>query len=36
MATILIVEDNPANMKLAVFLLQHAGYAVISLKHPLI
>jgi two-component system cell cycle response regulator DivK len=30
MATILIVEDNPANMKLAVFLLQHAGYTVLS------
>ncbi len=30
MATILIVEDNPANMKLAVFLLQHAGYNVLS------
>jgi two-component system, cell cycle response regulator DivK len=30
MATILIVEDNPANMKLAVFLLQHAGYSVLS------
>lgn len=30
MATILVVEDNPANMKLAVFLLQDAGYAVIS------
>jgi two-component system cell cycle response regulator DivK len=29
-ATILIVEDNPANMKLAVFLLQDAGYTVIS------
>jgi two-component system cell cycle response regulator DivK len=29
-ATILVVEDNPANMKLAVFLLQDAGYAVIS------
>jgi two-component system, cell cycle response regulator DivK len=29
-ATILIVEDNPANMKLAVFLLQHAGYTVLS------
>jgi two-component system cell cycle response regulator DivK len=27
---ILIVEDNPANMKLAVFLLQDAGYTVIS------
>jgi len=30
MATILIVEDNPANMKLAVFLLESAGHAVIS------
>jgi two-component system cell cycle response regulator DivK len=30
MAKILIVEDNPANMKLAVFLLQHAGYTVLS------
>ena len=30
MATILIVEDNAANMKLAVFLLQHAGYTVLS------
>jgi two-component system cell cycle response regulator DivK len=30
MATILIVEDNPANMKLTVFLLQHAGYGVLS------
>jgi len=30
MATILVVEDNPANMKLAVFLLQNAGYTVIS------
>jgi two-component system cell cycle response regulator DivK len=30
MATILLVEDNPANMKLAVFLLEHAGYKVIS------
>jgi len=28
MARILIVEDNPANMKLAVFLLEHAGHAV--------
>jgi len=28
--TILVVEDNPANMKLAVFLLEQAGYAVIS------
>lgn len=30
MSTILIVEDNPANMKLAVFLLTQAGYLVIS------
>jgi two-component system cell cycle response regulator DivK len=30
MPSILIVEDNPANMKLAVFLLQDAGYTVIS------
>ena len=28
--TILVVEDNPANMKLAVFLLEQAGYIVIS------
>ena len=30
MSTILVVEDNVANMKLAVFLLQNAGYAVLS------
>ena len=30
MATILLVEDNAANMKLAVFLLEHAGHAVIT------
>ena len=30
MAVILIVEDNPANLKLAIFLLQSAGHAVIS------
>jgi two-component system cell cycle response regulator DivK len=30
MATILIVEDNPANMTLATFLLQSAGHAVLS------
>ncbi|HEY0469528.1 MAG TPA: response regulator [Polyangiaceae bacterium] len=30
MAKILIVEDNPANMKLAVFVLEQAGYTVIS------
>jgi len=29
-ATILIVEDNAANMKLVVFVLQHAGHTVIS------
>ena len=30
MPTILIVEDNPANMTLAVFLLQSAGHTVLS------
>ena len=30
MARILIVEDNPANMKLAVFLLESAGHTVLS------
>jgi two-component system cell cycle response regulator DivK len=30
MATILIIEDNPANMKLAVFVLEQAGYGVVS------
>jgi len=30
MATVLIVEDNPANMKLAVFLVQSAGHTVLS------
>ncbi len=29
MATILLVEDNAANMKLAIFVLEQAGYAVI-------
>jgi len=29
-AKVLIVEDNPANMTLAIFLLQSAGYAVLS------
>jgi len=29
-AKILIVEDNPTNMKLAVFLLQQAGHVVLS------
>ena len=30
MAKILIVEDNPANMTLAVFLLESAGHTVVS------
>ncbi len=30
MAKILIVEDNPANMTLAVFLLESAGHTVLS------
>jgi two-component system, cell cycle response regulator DivK len=30
MATVLIVEDNPANMTLAVFLLKSAGHHVLS------
>jgi two-component system cell cycle response regulator DivK len=30
MATVLVVEDNPANMKLAVFLLHSAGHTVLS------
>ena len=30
MAKILIVEDNPANMKLAVFLLEYAGHSVLG------
>ena len=30
MAKVLIVEDNPANMTLAVFLLESAGHRVIS------
>ena len=29
MAKVLIVEDNPANMTLAIFLLESAGHAVI-------
>jgi two-component system, cell cycle response regulator DivK len=29
-ATVLIVEDNPTNMSLAVFLLQSAGHTVLS------
>ncbi len=30
MAKVLIIEDNPANMTLAVFLLQSAGHTVVS------
>lgn len=30
MARVLIVEDNPANMTLAVFLLQSAGHTVLT------
>ena len=30
MATVLVVEDNPANMTLAVFLLQSVGHRVLS------
>ena len=30
MAKVLIVEDNPANMKLATFLLQSAGHTVVA------
>jgi two-component system cell cycle response regulator DivK len=30
MATVLIVEDNPANMTLAIFLLESAGHSVIN------
>jgi two-component system cell cycle response regulator DivK len=30
MATVLVVEDNIANMKLATFLLQSAGHTVLS------
>lgn len=30
MATVLVVEDNPANMTLATFLLKSAGYAILT------
>jgi two-component system cell cycle response regulator DivK len=30
MAKVLVVEDNPANMKLAVFLLESVGHAVLG------
>lgn len=32
MARVLVVEDNPANMTLATFLLQSAGHGVLSAK----
>jgi two-component system cell cycle response regulator DivK len=32
MATVLIVEDNVANMKLATFLLESAGHTVVSAR----
>ena len=32
MAKVLVVEDNPANMTLATFLLQSAGHVVLSVK----
>ena len=32
MATLLLIEDNPANMKLMVFLLESAGHTVISAR----
>ncbi len=32
MAKVLVVEDNPANLKLATFLLQSAGHAVITAR----
>ena len=30
MASILVIEDNPSNMKLAVFLLEKEGYQVVQ------
>ncbi len=30
MARVLVIEDNPANMELSLFLLQSAGHAVLS------
>ena len=32
MATILIIEDNPANMKLACLLMANAGHAVLTAR----
>lgn len=33
--TILIVEDNPANLKLATTVLEHAGYRILSVENAL-
>ena len=30
MAKVLVIEDNPANLKLAVLLLEHGGYEVLQ------
>ncbi len=32
MATVMVVEDNPANMTLATFLLQSVGHVVVTAK----
>ncbi|MES1982541.1 MAG: response regulator [Pseudomonadota bacterium] len=32
MTKILVIEDNPSNMKLAIFLLEEAGYQAISAR----
>jgi two-component system cell cycle response regulator DivK len=33
--TILIVEDNPANLKLATTVLEHAGYRVVGVENAI-
>jgi two-component system cell cycle response regulator DivK len=33
MATVLVIEDNPANLTLAIFLLESVGHAVLSAKN---
>jgi len=35
MASILVIEDNPANMKLALLLLHSAGYMTLSANNGL-
>lgn len=35
MKQVLVVEDNPANMKLATLLLEHAGYGVLRSDNAL-